>query len=397
MKVAHVNLIYGTSKGVEQKLTEKAQVADSLGIDIDFYILNLVKQERLGGVNYVRLKTRKFPLNIYDRLFSRYGLIDRTVDLLPYDYIILRYPLADKSGVRFVKKFNVITEHHTDELSERLAKLRFKTSLKQKIISLLFYLQEKRYGKSMLQNCKGLISVTKEIENRLLTKTNCDVPSVVIPNGINVQKITQTGFKQFDGKQLDIVVLTAGSFSVWLGVDRLLKSLSAYKGSVKIMLHIVGHIDHGLLSNTSCSFSNIKLYGIKTGTELNDIMKNMHVAVGTLTLFRNNMQEACSLKTREYTARGIPFVLAHKDADLSGVDSNFQFCLYYPNDGSLLDIDKLIDFVNRANKLPDLSKYMRNYALRNMDLRIKLDEYKHFIKKISNINWPHKLNSYIKH
>ncbi len=39
------------------------------------------------------------------------------------------------------------------------------------------------------------------------------------------------------------------------------------------------------------------------------------------------MNEAWSLKTREYTTGGLPFILAYKDPDLNPVYENLKFYL----------------------------------------------------------------------
>jgi len=319
MKIAYVYLIYGSSVGVEKIYIGKANNAENLDLDIDFHFLNTIREESSGQINYAKIKPKKFPWSIYERYFKRCNIIERTIDLSLYDYIILRYPGADKSGIEFAEKFNVITEHHTDEISELVSHLKSERALKEKIMYLILYLQEKRYGRKVLRNCKGLIAVTKEIKQIELKKINYNIPAAVITNGIEVNTISFTGFKKFNEKNLDIVFLST-SASPWQGFDRILKSLDDYRGDVKITLHIIGHVDHNILPNSCSHLSNIKFHGIKIGSELDNLMGNMHVAIGTLGLFRKNMQEACTLKTREYTARGIPFILAYKDPDLEGID-----------------------------------------------------------------------------
>jgi len=378
MKIAYVNFIYGSSTGVEKKFEEKADNAKNLDLDISFYFLNTMRQGLSGRVNYVKIEPRRFPWNIYDSYFNRYDIIKRTIDLSPYDYIILRYPGADKSGIKFAEKINVITEHHTNEISELVSHLKSERSLKRKAMNLIAYLQEKRYGRKVLRNCKGLIAVTEEIKQIELRKANRNIPAVVIANGIEVNKISFTGFKKFDGKTLDIAFLAA-SVSPWHGFDRILKSLNNYNGDINIILHFIGNVDHNILPAGS-SFGNIRFHGIKSGSELDNIMKNMNIAISSLALFKKNMEEACALKTREYTARGIPFILAYKDSDLAEIDEEYKFCLYFENDNSPLDMDKIISFVAEFNNNKDLSAYMRNYALKNMNMNIKMKQYKNFVK-----------------
>lgn len=383
MKIAYVYLIYGSSIGVEKIYIGKANNAKNLDLDIDFHFLNTTREKFSGQVNYAKIKPKKFPWSIYERYFKRYNIIERTIDLSPYDYIIVRYPGADKSGIEFTEKYNVITEHHSDEISELLSRLKSKRPLKEKVMYLILYLQEKRYGRKVLRNCKGLIAVTEEIKQIELSKANHNIPAAVIANGIEVNKISFTGFKKFNEKNLDIVFLLT-SASPWHGFDRILRSLNDYTGDVKIILHVIGHVDRNILADSRSQFSNIKFHGTKIDHELDNIIKNMNVAIASLALFRNNMQEACTLKTREYTARGIPFILAYKDPDLVGIDEKYRFCLYFENDDSRLDMDKIISFVAEFNNNKDISTYMRKYALKNMDMNIKMKQYEDFVKKLGD-------------
>jgi len=53
------------------------------------------------------------------------------------------------------------------------------------------------------------------------------------------------------------------------------------------------------------------------------------VAVGTLALYRKQMQEACALKVRRYLAYGLPVILGHVDTDFIGRDE--WYILSLPN------------------------------------------------------------------
>lgn len=386
MKVAYINFIYRSSPGVEEKLKEKASEAASLDLNIDFYFLNAFKEGIVDRVKYVKIKSMKFPFKSYVSFFKRYDIIEKTIDLKPYDYIIIRYPKADKSGIRFTQKYNVITEHHTDELSEHLSLIKSERSLKRKIINLIHYLQEKRFSKDVLSNCKGLTAVTEEIKKIELSKLQNHIPAIVISNGVNVKAIKQTGFQKFDGKSLNLV-MTIGSFSPWHGLDRIISAVNCYAGGVKITLHIIGNVNKADLSHTISDFSRIKFHGFKSGKELDEIMKNMNLAVGSLAMFRVRMEEACTLKTREYTARGIPFVLGYNDSDLQHVDTSYRFYLPIANNDSKVEMDNIINFAKHMSTFSEsesISDYMRAYALEHMDWSVKVKQYIEFVEGLED-------------
>ncbi|MFC0272285.1 hypothetical protein ACFFIX_12650 [Metabacillus herbersteinensis] len=53
------------------------------------------------------------------------------------------------------------------------------------------------------------------------------------------------------------------------------------------------------------------------------IIKKSDVAIGSLALHRNNMNEACPLKTREYLKYGLPTIIGYIDSDFIDADAPF--------------------------------------------------------------------------
>lgn len=300
-----------------------------------------------------------------------------------YDYILLRYPMADKSGFGFAQKHRLITEHHTDEVYEALSQAKSKNaSLKSKFISSSRYLLETTHGDRLLNSCCGVVGLTDEIRKIQLSRAQKDIPSRVIANGIDVNKISHTGFKIFDGKKLDIVFVM-GVPHPWHGLDRILKSIHDYKGNVSVTLHLVGKVLPTDLGAIRIDKADIRLHGILKGKELDSVMREMNVAVSSLAEYRNHMQEACTLKTREYAARGIPFILAHKDPDLLMVDEDNKFFLSVDNNAADINMEEIISFAQDASRLKGITHYMREYASKNMDVRNKMMDYNDFIENIS--------------
>jgi hypothetical protein len=110
-------------------------------------------------------------------------------------------------------------------------------------------------------------------------------------------------------------------------------------------------------------------------------MGKMNLAISTMALHRKRMTEACSLKTREYTARGIPFVLAYEDPDLAMVEEERKFFLSFPNDDSPFSFDRIIDFARSITESGEsISAYMREYAFQHMDWGSKMRAYVEFVR-----------------
>lgn len=385
MKVAYVYFMLRKNQvGVETKLRRQARAIASAGLtDLELFVLNPTRQQKVEGVNFIKLRSSAFPWNYFEYAFRRYDLIARSLALEKYDYVILRYPLADPSGIEFTREYNVITEHHTKELDELLTGVRNATSLTEKLVKGFLWFQEQRYACRILQNCRGIIAVSDEIRRFELERLSTPMSSATIPNGVDVESMPCTSFKPFDGKTLDLIFL-ASFLRPWHGLERVIASLNHYSGHVRIQLHVVGNVRPEELKGISWDEARIHFHGPKTGQELAEMMPEMNLALSTMALYRKNLKETSALKTSEYTAMGMPFLLAYQDPDLSAVDEERRFHLSFQNDDSLLEMKEVIDFAqDMSRRRETISAYMRDYAFKHMDWRIKLKQYLDYVSSLS--------------
>ena len=100
----------------------------------------------------------------------------------------------------------------------------------------------------------------------------------------------------------------------------------------------------------------VRHHGALHGAAFDAVLGGANIAVSTLAFHRTGLREGAVLKTREYVARGLPIVLGYEDVD---VPADLPFVLQVPNDDSLVPIDALFAFAERAARTPDLSAAMR--------------------------------------
>ncbi len=385
LKIAYVNLRLVPLPGADNK--NEYQASAVLGVKdakMEVFILNAVKEYHSKNLHYV-----KFPLlpsvfkylnYIFTFNFNRFKLIEKNINLNDFDYIILRYPKADKSGIRFCKRHKVITEHHANEMPELLLEFKENKNIAIKIAKILRYTLEKVYGKKIIPHLKGQISVTKSIASYQKGLSQCGVKGMVIPNGIGVDSITYSKYKRFNNVQLDIVFIASADLP-FQGLDRILNSIDNYKGGEKITLHLIGPF----FDIKYKKYDFVKIHGILNRSGIDEVMRACNIGVGTLGLFRGKMDEAASLKTRDYITRGLPFILAYKDTDLVANPPEKKFFLEFPNDDSPIDMQKIIDFVKEINEkyeVDELAGYMREYAKKHLEWKIKMQQYIDFVKQI---------------
>ena len=146
----------------------------------------------------------------------------------------------------------------------------------------------------------------------------------------------------------------------WHGFDRLIKGLGHYYqqgGQRTVCFHIVGGIWEGDLYGTRGIQSLIDQYGLNCqvvlhgqlfGSQLDEVFNQCQFAIGSLGRHRNGITVIKTLKNREYATRGIPFIYSEQDSDFD----DKPYILKAPADESPIDIQKIIDFVDRFTMQP---------------------------------------------
>lgn len=386
MKVGYVAFLPHASSSVEHGIYERARAAERLGNkDLQFVIIGELSGE--CGEHPPNMHLTRMPKTVLSYTLAqlcRYSVIERAISGFNFDMIILRYAGADFSAKSYFGRTAVVTEHHTNELEEGKATLLYKRGGGRQIKRLRYRL-ERRFGGPVRSAAKGIIGVTEELRLLELGRSTCAPPSTVIPNGIDAGQVVQTCFAPFDGRVLHLVfVASAISFrnAPWHGLERVLEGIRQHAGTVRIQLHIVGRPDREFVDYVAPMQSFVKLHGEKHGGELDDLMAGMNLGLSTLALYRKQMQQACSLKTREYMARGLPFVLGYDDPDLSHTAWNSGFFWKVPNDGTPINIDELVRFAAKVSRRAEICSTMRNIALEHMDWTAKIARMHEFVSGI---------------
>ena len=368
MKIAYINYLPYEISGVEKKIKYQAISSVNEKLNIDFYIINsnIEKKEK-------SLIFKKIPYGKIFKKFCRYFIIKRLVDFEKYDYVIIRYSGVDFSFFTLKEYYKkIITEHHTFEDAEALSNNNF-----------IRYLLEKFLSKFFLKYVKAFIGVTREIINYENRRYGYK-PSVVISNGIAVDSIPFTKFKPIQNNILNIIFV-ASYFAPWHGLDIFVKKLFSYKGDVKIVLHIVGEVsknDKNLIENVNHEKIEIKLHSKKYGDELDKLfalssIALSSIALSSIALSSKKMNEASPLKTREYIARGIPFVYGYEDSDLTGDE---KFALKIDKDN--FSFDEIVKFAKKVSVCKNISYKMREFAKEKLDWGIKMKQMYNFVKNL---------------
>jgi hypothetical protein len=300
------------------------------------------------------------------------------------DIFYFRYPGATYGLYRIAKKFGkkIVSEHQSKELEEinSSAKNNVFGIAPSKFLSWLLYnflpvFNEKLYGKLFVKSILSVVAVTNEIGEYQIKKGA--KRSIISANGINVKNYQVRESIDFSYPLKVIFLKGTSTNASWNGLDRLINSIDKMENPhEKIKLIICGYKIEGEIPDKKY----IEHLGYKNKSDIDELINNVHVGISTLALHKKQLMEASTLKTREYVSRGLPFIYAYTDPDLN--EDSKEFALEFPNDDSLIDMEKVIEFAKKAMEDKELPQKMRKYAEEHLDYEVKM---KQLLSELSNL------------
>jgi hypothetical protein len=370
LRIAYVQLLLGNElSGVAHAIAGQAKASRDAGLPIDFWIVNPVREGIENGINYTRFEASRLGTRA-TRLFKS-RLLARVRQFDNYDVAFVRYPLAvdlDPLAFRRSRRGRIVTVHHTKEVDEILSGGWTAGTMSRAAL-------ESINGRRILSQVDGVIGVTEEIRRYEIKRARRRLPSRMVSNGIDVRNVPHTGFRPFDGRELTLIFI-ASSHAPWHGTDRLLESLRSYKGNVRITLHMVGQSTSAKPgTRVTDGAVTVVFHGTLRGDQLETLFRGASLAISSLAMHRTGLSQGAVLKTREYVARGLPFVYAYDDVDLGG---ELPFCMKLPNSDNRFAVEELIQFAATLDDRRDAVTEMRAWATAHVDWKVKMGEYYQF-------------------
>ncbi|MFZ5973497.1 MAG: glycosyltransferase [Bacteroidota bacterium] len=383
IKVIYLNIGKPT-QGVVNKLNDKIDCMKLAGLDVQIKSIELRDAKNNNPRPDVVLvnakiisKLSKIPffwrLEAVVSHFLLYKAMAAQAKHWQVDFIILRYPTADFFFWWYLKSLRipVVFEHNTIEALE--LNIRRKNSFYYQYS----YWSERLFGKSARLLAKGLVCVTGEIAAHQQARSNFNVPTVVVSNGIKVNRLPIKRVKKFDGRSLNLLFL-AGSDAPWHGLD-VLDDIMRQAATCNVHCFVAGGIA-AIYKEKLSQNRNMTLLPLQTQADLNLLVNDCHIGISSLG-FEGFLKQACTLKVREYWGRGLPFVLGYDDTDLLDMPEMKDFYFQVqPADG--IKLQAIVDFAKRVYEIENVSEKMRQLALRKIDYSVKAGLYLNFLTDI---------------
>ena len=383
MRILYISIGH-VAEGVKQKLTDKAISLRDQGVDVIVcWVASNVLVEKEGfqvsiPVNQSRAQfigrlVFFWRLSVMAEQYKIYKTLRSYLQNQTFDFLLLRYPVSDYFLWRFVSTYRgkIIFEHNTIEKKE--------LNIRQSDSFYYRYFEwgEQIFGKKVRKLAAGLIGVTPEITQWQDAISNNVIPCCTITNGIDVMRVKERKENPFAGDELRFVLL-AGSAAPWHGIDILLDSIERYKGKTKLHCCIAGNVTPEVRDRIQAN-KNVTLLPHQTGEQLDRLIDDCHIGIGSLGFKNSFLTQASSLKVREYWSRGLPFVLGYDDADLIDNSKMIPFYLKVPAE-SPIDMEGIVSFAKRVYSIPHVSHRMRGLALDQIHYPVKTSAYIQFLK-----------------
>lgn len=325
--------------GISKKITYQMSAFESIGLNIKLCYLMFDEnnnQVRMIDNNQLISYGRGLKAKILKRI--EYGCLYNYILENDIHYVYMRY---DHNANPFTIYF--------------LSRLRSKGVIIDMEIPTYPYDREYDnfglYDKTTLFIDRIFRNILAKYLHRIVTFSDYDIifgkETIKISNGIDFSKIKIKKLTKHSNTSINLIGVADIHF--WHGFDRLVAGLANYynrQQNVDVYFHIVGGgiqeelnkiidiVRKGKLENY------VIFHGPLWGENLDDIFDKSDFGIASLARHRSAITKIKTLKSREYAARGIPFIYSEIDEDFE----NMPYIIKAAPDETAIDINSIVEF-----------------------------------------------------
>lgn len=322
--------------GVNQKIRNQVKGLKENGVIVNLQVLNRAPK-----------LIRILPFSTSSWCYNQINITDDV------DAVYIRFLSTDFQILRTFRKWKI--ENPRLKIILEMPSYPNDQELRE-ILPILFYFRERIYRK-YLKKYVDVVAIYSKYDSVF------GIPALKVVNCIDVDGVSKLGNHCYHNNQLNILIVA--TVSKYHGCDRVINGLKDYYSNKendkqKVIFHLVGHgPEIKELKNmvASMKLENVVLfYGVKTGEELKKLYEIADIGVDGLGAHRKGDNWFATLKSREYLAKGLPFITEY---DLpSEVDDISKYLFKVPSDDTPINIEALVDHFS-ANCACGIEK-MRN-------------------------------------
>jgi hypothetical protein len=239
-----------------------------------------------------------------------------------------------------------------------------------------FYVLEKELIKSFLPQLKAVIVFTEEFGRILNSQARNKIRIIYNRDGADCRNVPVRIPNTQENGKVELLFMKGSSMQQpWSGLDRLIKSIED-NGADRFKLYITGNvIDEGIYKKPF-----VKLTGRLSEEDLQNLVNQVDLGVSNLANYMIKFNETTNLKSRDYFARGLPFVQANSMPDVEGTEGD-KYYLQLSNDDSIIPMQDIYEFAHKIRKDSEHTKNMRAFAESTLDWKVTVAELAAELKK----------------
>jgi len=283
------------------------------------------------------------------KLFYKAYFIYALLHKIEFDLIYMRYRLYMPFFKKLLKKYTVIMEINSDD------------TIEYKLHSRVTDIYNRVTRDLTLKYIDAFVSVSYELKDRF---TYLDKPVEVIANGIDSREYHLKSSKN----NTPTLVFIGTPKQSWHGMDKILQMAEHFKNW---QFYIIG--------TEGKDRENIRYFGYLLQKDATKIIEQCDIGIGTLSLYKNGLNEASPLKTRQYLACGLPVIYAYRDTD---IDNDAKFGLRLDNCENNIEYTKIKEFINYLFNNQELNKEAREFAVNMLDYSKKECQRLDFFQRV---------------
>lgn len=329
-------------------------------------LYTLFEDEKLMLINEYNEKRelKSFKNKLHKRI-NRY--CDEILEIVKnenIDLVYIRYNISDIFFINFLKKLKKLKKKIYVEIPTY--------PYDKELNKITLYVDKKHRGK-----------MKKYIDRIIISSNKCEkvfgINTIHIDNGVDVESIKEHN-NTINIKE-NVTLIGVSLIRNCIGYDRVIKGMHEYYKSKfnnerEIKLIIVGdgpELEN--LKNMVLEYSlekYISFEGVCRDNSLDSLFEKANIAIGSLADHRVGVASKSPLKSREYCARGIPFISSVNDP---GFKESIEFILQVESNDEPLNIHEILEFYDRLKKENNINKMIRKYAMENFDWKKKYENF----------------------
>lgn len=365
-------VFFDESDGVTKKAKQQIAAFTHNGYDVDVVSYD--------NTDIVFCEYREGTFRVCDRLNSTrqkrrnalFSYARRRLAPKEYDTCYIRYPYASLLFVKMLKEFKKFKSVNILEVPTYPIPHPLEKGVRG-VLGRMIYAEEKLCVRRLKKYIDRIYSMGEPVDYIF------GVKNVNIPNGIEISCFRPRVIKKDDNA---VHILYCGSLFDYQGVDRLINGIKVYnqadtENKTTVIAEIVGDgpkmAEWSELAQREGLQNFVIFHGYLSGDKLDAVVDRCDIACSLLAAHRGGIVNASPLKTKEYMARGIPFIYSYNENNMA---EDVDFALRIESDETPIDIRKILAFYNTyVSRQESIVERMREYVERNFS-------WEHILKDI---------------